>query len=312
MSANATNDWLLDAVGGRVREFYSEMGVELPGQSTGKNISVRCFTNAAGHQHGDRNASCSIDALTGQWKCFACNQAGNPYQAAIALGYTSQRAHELAKQYGLWLEVEKPDRPRLPTERQLTAWRNRLLGSPKILARLWELKGWTPRAIVRCGIGWDGQRLTFPIRDKRLARAGLVRYLPGGKPKTIALPGSKRLLFPAPEVLSRKRPLFLVEGEPAAVSIRSCGHQATAIPGVNGWRLDFAQRLAGFKLIILPDCDRQGRDLADRMSGMLPSARLVDVWPSREDGWDIADEIALAAQQGGLGQMRRLLEAVAV
>lgn len=309
------DDWLLNAVGGRVREFYAEVGVELPGASTAE-ASIKCFTNAHGHSHDDRNPSCSINLMTGLWKCHGCDQAGNPYQAAVALGYSEQRARELAKSFGLFLEpVREKDsptrRPSLPTEPQLRKFRERMMASPLILARLQELKGWTPRAIVRCGLGWDGERIVFTIRDRNLKKVGVVRYLPGGKPKTKALPGSKRLLFPPPEVFARGRPVFLVEGEPDAVSVRSCGCQAVAVPGVSSWRMEFAQRLARFSVVVLPDCDRQGRDLAERVVGMLPRARVVDLEPGREDGYDVGDVVAEASREGGLGQMRRLLEAVA-
>ena len=211
------------------------------------------------------------------------------------MGYAEQRARELAQAHGLFLEVVKDEPgPRLPDERKLTKWRQDLLASPVILRRLQELKGWTPRAIVRCGLGWDGERLTFTIRDKKLKRVGVARYLPGGSPKMKALPGSKRLLFPPPEVLSRRLPLFIVEGEPCAVSIRSLGLQATAVPGAQAWRPEFAQRLYGFRrIVMLPDADAPGRELAGRVA-RLPNVRVVEL-ESGDSGRDVGDWIAEAS-----------------
>lgn len=307
------DDWVVNATSGRVQEFYSALGVELPGSSTG-NVSVRCFTNPHGHNHGDRDASCSVDLIAGKWKCFGCDQAGGPYSAAVALGFTPERARELARSYGLFLERgdSTTKRPRLPSDTQFRRWRERLQASPLIVERLRELKGWTPQALRACRVGWDGERLVFQVREPRpkvrgLRTVGAARYLPGGKPKMVSVPGSRRSLFPPPEVMLRSEPVYLVEGEPAAVSVRSCGLQAVAVPGVSSWRFDWAGRFAGFRVVVLPDCDEQGRGLAERVSGMIPKARVVDLDPSVEDGSDVGDWVA----EGGVRVMRRVLERVA-
>jgi 5S rRNA maturation endonuclease (ribonuclease M5) len=140
---------------------------------------------------------------------------------------------------------------------------------------------------------------------------GVARYLPGGSPKMLSLAGSRRLLFPAPETLMRQKPLYLVEGEPAAVSVRSCGLQAVAVPGAQSWRMEFAQRLMPFNVIVLPDCDSQGRELAARVVRALPRVRTVDLDPGRQDGWDVGDAVAEASTEGGLSQVRRMLEQMA-
>lgn len=311
MSAIAEQDWLLSVAGSSVRDFYVQIGVDLPNRA-GVEAEVRCFANSAAHNREDRNPSCSVNLTSGLWKCHGCGEQGNAFQAAVALGYSEQRARELAQQHGLFLEAVKSDEsaPRLPDERKLTRWRQDLLASPVIMGRLEELKGWSPRAIVRCGLGWDGERLMFTIRDKRLKRVGVVRYHPNppaGVKKSKALPGSKRLLFPPPEVMSRKLPLYVVEGEPASVSVRSCGLQAVAVPGANGWRPEFAQRLAGFRLVLLPDADGPGRGLAERVVRAVPNVRVVEL-EQGDTGRDVGDWVAEASKLGGLGQVRRVLE----
>lgn len=304
----AEQDWLTTAIGGRIVEFYAAIGVDLPDRG-GTEASVRCFANATAHNRDDRSPSCSVNLLTGLWHCHACMQSGNPYLAALAMGFTERRARDLTRSHGLFLEGVPREKPRLPTEKQLRKWRNALMDSPAILRRLRKLKGWTPQAIHRCGLGWDGERLTFAIRQqKQLKLVGLVRYLPGAEKKMIALPGSKRGLFPAPEVLSTRRPLFVVEGEPAAVSVRSTGHQAVAIPGAASWRGEFMQRLLGYQLVCLPDCDTPGRDLMQRVFSVLPNVRVVDVEPGRNDGFDVGDMVAEANLEGGIWQMTRWLE----
>jgi DNA primase len=164
---------------------------------------------------------------------------------------------------------------------------------------------------MRCGLGWNGERIVFPVRTAKLKIAGVVGYLPGGDPKSKALPGSKRLLFPCPEVTSRKRPLFLVEGEPDAVSVWSCGHQAVAVPGTGGWKSEFLMRLLNRRVVVLADCDPQGRAHAERLAGEIPNSKWVDLQPYLADGSDIGDWVLGASREGGLAQMRDLLTRLA-
>lgn len=303
MPSVAETDWLMGVTGARAREFYTVIGVELPDRQ-GDELPIRCFANAQAHTNGDRRPSASVNMLTGLWHCQSCGAKGNAYQAAMIRGYLEADARRLAQEHGLFLETEKP---KLPGERQLKKWRADLVSSQMLIRRLWEVKGWTPQAIVRCGLGWDGERITFPIRSQKLKIVGVVRYLPGGDPKSKAMTGSKRLLFPAPEITVRSKPLFVVEGEPDAVSVWSCGHQAVAIPGTGSWRAENVLRLAGRQVIMLADCDPQGRALAHRVTSEVRHSRWVDLEPSRNDGYDIGDWVLAASKDGGLGQMHDLL-----
>ncbi len=303
-------EWLAGAVGPNVRDFYMEIGVLLPDRG-GEETPVRCFANPQTHSHDDRTPSCSVNLLTGLWHCQGCGEAGNPYQAALACGYPEKRARDLARKFGLFLELkrEKTETPSLPGERQLKAWRRAMRENESVLRRLGAVKGWSPYGIVRLGLGWDGERVVFPIRDKRLKICGIVRYLPGGSPKSLAVPGSKRDLFPAPELIHRRHPLFVVEGEPDVVAVWSLGLKAIGVPGAGSWRPEWAQRLQGRRVIVLADCDPQGRLLAERVAAAA-NAKLVDVEPGRTDGFDIGSMVHEAASEGGIWQVRRILEAL--
>lgn len=299
MSALRAEDlWLAEAVGSDVRGFFMAMGVDLPAGYG--EVMVRCFANHVAHRRDDQVKSCSVNTLTGLWCCHGCGQKGNAYQAATALGYTQLDAKRLAKQHGLFREEEKV---RLPNEIQIRKWEAALRAKPSFIARLGELKGWSEYAIRRLRLGWDGERITFISRDHKWKKTGIARYLPGGQPKMVSVPGSKRGLFPMPELIPRKRPVFIVEGEPAAVSVWSCGHYAVAVPGANAWKPQMANRLAGRRLIVLPDCDAPGRKLAGLIVGSLPNVQVVDLEPGREDGWDIGDMVL----EGGAA-VGRLLE----
>ena len=209
------DSWLASVDQRDVRGFYAALGLELRDRG-GDEAPVRCFANPGGHNRGDRDASCSINLQTGVWHCLGCGEKGNAYRAAVILGQTERQAAELAKQYGLFFEAqkgEKPPKPRMPTERVVTKWRRAMRDAKNVQKRLQELKGWTPEGIQRLGLGWDGERVVFVIRNARAKIIGIVRYVPGGKPKTVALPGSKRDLFPPPERIPQRFPIYVVEGE---------------------------------------------------------------------------------------------------
>jgi hypothetical protein len=304
----------MQVVGSRVAEFYAELGVEVKGQ--GREAMVSCFANPDAHKHGDRNKSCSVNLLTGLWKCHGCGEQGNAYVAALSCGLQERDAADLAKRHGLFIEREQQNFT-MGGWRQWKKWIADLEAKPKLIARLGELKGWTPDAIRSLGLGWNGKRITFlhtrPVGvDQKPKIVGVMGYLPGGDPKVWAMPGSERTLFPRPERLAKDAPLFIVEGEPDAVSVRSCGHNATSIPGDQSWKPEWAYRLTRFEnMILLPDCDPQGRDVMGRIRTVLPKARMLDLAPDRHDGYDIGDLVAEASREGGLAQVKRLLDAVA-
>lgn len=312
MTISAEHDWLLSANSGNVIDFFSEIGITLPNRQ-GDEAAIRCFANPAAHNRDDRDPSCSVNLVSGVWHCKGCGENGNPYRAAQLSGMTDRAAALLCQRFGLFLSVEKDPRekPKLPGERELKKWRHTLWESPAILARLRELKGWEPWACARLGLGWDGERIVFPIRGSKFKIVGVVRYLPGGSPKSKAVPGSKRDLFPPPELIGKHHPLFVVEGEGDAVAVCSLGFKVTAVPGAGSWRPEWAQRLAGRRIIVLSDCDSQGRLLAARIGSEVAGARVVDLEPGREDGWDVGSMLVEARAEGGMGQVRRVLERLA-
>ena len=313
MRLTTEQEWLLGSCAGSVRDFYVEIGIDLRAPAGALEAPVRCFANPAAHNRDDRKPSCSVNLISGLFHCKGCGEKGNPYRAAQLAGRSDREAANLARRHGLFLALE-PDqvqKPQLPGERKLKEWRHALRNSPLILARLQELKGWTPYAIARLGLGWDGDRIVFPIRNAKLKIVGAVRYLPGGEPKTLAIPGSKRDLFPAPELIRKRHPVFVVEGEGDSVAVWSLGLKAVAVPGAGSWKREWGLRFAGRRVVVLCDCDVQGRQLAQRIAVDVPHARVVDLEPRASDGSDVGDWVRGASQEGGLGQLTRMFERLA-
>ena len=329
---------------GDVRGFYAALGVTLPGSGASGDVSVSCFTSPKEHEHEDRSPSASVSLDTGQFACFACAAKGGPFDAALALGRSRADAAELAKRYDVFptdREQPEPEKGRpsgnvpvargpgvlhkkgaqLPGELQLAEWHNVLARDERLAGRLHELRGWTRDALLALELGFDGERVTFPVRDASGRLVGMLRYAPNPEQRTgrklLAAKGSTRELFPAPETLPVGERVFIVEGEPDAVAGRSLGLAAVGVPGAGTWKAAWASRFARRDVVILADCDRDGRKLADAAGRDLlahaASVRVVDLDSTRTDGYDVGDLVREAAQDGdaGLKHAARLIERMA-
>lgn len=155
--------------------FYAVLGVELPSSQVGANVSVACFTNPERHAHDDKNRSASVSLESGAFNCHGCEARGGAYDAALALGKSPREAMDLLDQHGL-VEGDRacgrgravgaeqpPSRVVVPeprpapsiTEEQMADWQSALVGNEIALARLEELRGWSPEAIKRLGVGMN-------------------------------------------------------------------------------------------------------------------------------------------------------------
>ena len=298
---------------GDVRGFYAALGIQLPAWAS-SNAMVRCFANPEVHAHEDARPSCSISVEHGAWQCWACGARGGAYDAALARGHTPASAMELAIGHGL--AERRPETPllgpqrvahthaqpappvrRVPlaaTETDAQAWHRALFsdrGGP-LRQRLSRERLWRPETMRELGLGYDGTRITIPIRDGSGALRGVLRYRLGAStPKMLAVRGTRLGLIPHP-ASQRSRRILLVEGPPDMIAARSRGWPAIAVPGDHAWRPQWARLLADRELIVLMDSDAAGRDAAGRIAADLEpyaAVRVVDLAPARRDGYDLTD-----------------------
>jgi hypothetical protein len=174
--------------------------------------------------------------------------------------------------------------------------------TPKVLARLEALRGWTPAALERLGIGFDGERVVIPVRDETGGLLSFLRYSPTGvTPKMLAEAGATRELFPPPEMIGDDEHgglLFLDEGEPDTIALWSLGLAAVGVPGTGKWGSGWAARFSGrrWKVVVCFDCDTSGRSCAAEVAQALLAegvdVRVLDLDPSRDDGFDLSDYLA--------------------
>jgi hypothetical protein len=202
----------------------------------------------------------------------------------------------VARPAGRTATVERPAKARvsMPPAHIVEHWQARIV---EVADRLAELKGWSLPTLQRLGVGFDGERVVFSSYvEGRLV--GLVRYKPGHQPKTIAV--GERHLWPAPESLSASH-VWLVEGEPDAVSAAQVGLDAVAVPGVAIWKDDWAERFRGRTVTVCFDCDPEGRLAAGKRVRDLRAAgveaAMVDLNPADVDGYDLSDALVTAVRE---------------
>ena len=196
-------------------------------------------------------------------------------------------------------------------------------------AEIRDGRGWSAKALEMLCVGWDGSRLTLPVRDAKGKLHDVLRYDPWTKArKILAGRGKSRLPWPAPEYLQAEV-LFLVEGEGTAISMFSVGLTAVALPGSvsrpttsierpgswqgAGWHRRWAERFARFRhVVLLPDSDAPGRALMraasydlERIDGV--NTHVIDLAPKANDGADIADYLLKKAWDGPSRKVARNL-----
>jgi len=172
----------------------------------------------------------------------------------------------------------------------------RLVWPPRVL-RAAQRDVWSRRALLELGCGWERGRIMIPIRDGMGGLRGVLRYAPchDHAPKMLAVPGTRLGLVPHPAATPGAW-MVLVEGPPDMISARSRGLPAVAVPGDHAWEVEWARLFAGRHVSVIMDCDRAGRDAAQRIAADLDAAgavaRVIDLAPGRADGYDLTDWLA--------------------
>ncbi len=171
-------------------------------------------------------------------------------------------------------------------------------------------KGWSNAALRKTGATANGDgRVTL----------GAVRYKPGAgenETKALAVKGSKRDLWPDPATVTGNV-LYLVEGEPDAVTAATLGLPAVGVPGAGKWEPGWAARIAAGRerVVIVVDADEPGRKAGQKWAADIaahcPDVRIVDLASSRDDGSDLSDWVASSVTAEHFAKDREVIEAMA-
>jgi hypothetical protein len=264
-----------------------------------------------------------VNLASGAWNCHGCGAHGGAYDAAIARGHSPRSAMELliahclaeprasddrAERTGRARRIETARRPEsiapplAAEDDDVRFWADGLEDDGRLLRRLAIERAWSARVIRDLRIGVSNSRVTIPIRNGHGELRGVLRYDPFGRrdPKMLAVTGTRLGLIPHPARVATKY-VVLVEGPPDMVAARSLGLAAIAVPGTSAWQPHWASLLKGRHVKIVMDCDAAGRRAANQIHASLRAAaissEIVDLWPDRDDGYDLTDRIVERRRQ---------------
>ncbi len=262
--------------------------------------------------HDDRTPSANV-AIDGPhkavWFCHGpCNRGGSVIDLLMEL--RNMELRDAMTEIGRFAGVEAPTRsPGRPvstrpasqasavsklTEDNVTAWHEAAKRNHDLMLWFHDHRGYTDETISKYQLGWDGYRVTIPIRDERGQLVNIRRYKrdSAGNNKFLGLEGCNEpriwpLSLPLPEEV------VICEGEWDTMIARQHGieNAVTVTSGAGIWEPHFTPLFEGRTVSIIYDNDdagAKGRERVGRILSNVAQVRLVDLPLDIEKG-DVTD-----------------------
>jgi len=163
--------------------------------------------------------------------------------------------------------------------------------------RLWKYlnaRGIPDDLIHKYVLGWNGRRITIPIPDRegKFAFFKLAKD-PGDKSssKMLSTRGAHAELYGWEHVLSKAEQIIICEGEFDRLVLEGQGFATvTSTAGAATFRPEWAEAFEEIpKVFICFDNDAAGRMGAERISPLIPHARLIKLPEEVGEGGDVTD-----------------------
>jgi len=287
--AGSDRDEVLDKL--HVVEFYASYGVEL--KQTGSSLIGKCPF------HDDTKPSFSVQPEHGLFNCFSCGESGSPFDLVMRIEKVGfpEAFQKLAEVAGVELKhasVKKAEEPLL--EEKADNPHSALLKNQERIDYLRQHRGISLESITKWKLGWAGERVVIPVRDKHGNLVNLRMHKPSctkDEEKTISVSGHGKLrLFPA--LPPDGDPVLIVEGELDCIKANQEGFSAVSgTAGCFNWNVELSRRLSGRNVVVCYDNDENGIKGSAKVAAMLSSvAESVRVlqWPKgTPDKYDITD-----------------------
>jgi DNA primase len=184
---------------------------------------------------------------------------------------------------------------------------------PARLQRYLNERGIHDEMIDKHLLGWNGERITIPITDRK----GEVAFFKLAKdptdatasPKMLCTPGARAELYGWEEVLAHPEQIIICEGEFDRLVLESQGFAAvTSTAGALTFRWEWTAYFAAIPTVyVCFDHDKAGRYGAVRVGRMIPRSQLVRLPDDVGDSGDITDFFVHLGKSSD--DFRRLLDA---
>jgi len=268
--------------------------------------------------HEDTKRSAEVNITKMIWWCHACQDGGTvddlfarePDWLPVPAAATTVRVTRARRQSNKKLDQEFVDRcaKRLALHEDFQSARE-YLDSRHVTAEVRE----------RYLIGHYAGRIAFPIYEvEKLVNMRL--YSRFDQPKMMSFgPGTgKSALYPHDQLsIAREIDGLIVfcEGEIDALSTIYHGLPAiTVTNGTSGWKHEFAQQFRGLDVLIVADCDEEGRNYANKvaasLTGVANMVRVVDLPFEPDSKKDLNDYWTEGGTREGLLKLAAIVEPV--
>lgn len=250
--------------------------------------------------HGDTNPSANVNLRTGLWKCQVCNAGGSAIDLLMQQGADYKEAlTQIGAAAGLEPPGAKPPKanghatdmrptpaPRRSTklsEENVRTWHEAGLRNEDLQRWFREHRGFTEETIAARQLGWDGQRVTIPVRDETGALVNVRRYQrnsTGVQGKMLPLvAGSEAATRLYPLTLPLAEQVILVEGEWDAILMHQEGfaNTLTVTAGAGIFKPEWAPLFADRDVVLCYDNDEAGFRGAQKVAAILAPVAKVRV-----------------------------------
>jgi len=307
-----------------VAAFMAAQGVDLGKKVSGREVRFLCPF------HGDTEPSANVNMTNGLWHCKACGAAGGPIDFVMkrqGVDYKTALT-EVGRLAGMdppSLAVSRSNGsagPAAPaptsvtkgklTETNVKAWHEAALRNAELMRWFAEHRGFTDETITTRQLGWDGSRVTIPVRDAAGQLLNVRRYLRNatkdqGKMLPLVPGEAATQLFPLVDPLPPE--VLIVEGEWDAMLMHQEGltQTLTVTAGTGIWKPWMTPLFEGRTVTILPDNDDAGRTGSAKIAAILSNVATIAICqiPNLPAKGDVTD--FFVEQQRSADELRALI-----
>jgi hypothetical protein len=299
-----------------VRAFFAEVGIELQ-RLNETEMKFLCPL------HGDTNPSANVNLKSGLWFCHVCNIGGSPIDLLMKMHPGADAYKEALGTIGRLAGMEPPslsvirggkgsaaaDRTAEPTkatktkltEANVDLWHGSALRAEWLMRWFAEKRGYDEATVKQWSLGWDGQRITIPIRDAEGHLANIRRYRdprersdsPAGKMIGLSQGLNDARLWPLDALANED--IILVEGEWDAIIMHQQGfdNALTVTSGAGIFKPEWVPLFENKTITIIYDNDQAGRRGEQRVAALLARAGSANVFivhiPNLPEKGDVTD-----------------------
>jgi 5S rRNA maturation endonuclease (ribonuclease M5) len=245
----------------------------------------------------EKNASLSLNVENGKWYSFS---GGDEFGGHTIISFYA-RLNDVSKREAaeeIFADFLHP----VISMKKVRRWRKAALGTPSVLKYL-RSRRVSEKTAERMRLGWNGERITFPVVNEHGLCVNAKLYDPLRKPKMLNYKveseprsfGSPPTLYPlsAFEAAEKLGWIVVCEGEWDALALLSLKIPAvTSTAGAKSWPKQYNELFAGLRVIIIYDNDEDGVKYARKrvLKNLLNVARSVSqVHVPKKAGKDVTD-----------------------